>query len=65
MVRPFEGHLQDRRLRQSGQTVGQEEEQTRHELRQAQQVNPAVLQEGHHEEDGEITKAGLPVLPPV
>lgn len=65
MAGQAEGHLQDRRFSQSGSTLGQKEEQARHELRQAQQVHPPILQEGHHEENGKVTKAGLPVLPSV
>lgn len=65
VVRPREGHLQDRGLGESRPAVGQEEEQACDELRQAQQVNQAVLQEGHHEEDGAVAAAGVPVLPPV
>ena len=60
--RPGKGHLQDRRLRQGGSPVGQAQEPTCHELRQAFQITQAVLQEGHHEEDGTDAETGLPVL---
>lgn len=51
MAGPHQGHFQDRGFGQSGQTVGQAKEQTRHELRQTEQVDQTVLQERHHEED--------------
>lgn len=60
-----QGHLQDRRLCESGETLGEEEESPCHELRQIEQVDTAVLQKGHHEENREVTATGLPVLPPV
>ena len=60
--RPGKGHLQDRRLRQGGSPVGQAQEPACHELRQAFQITQAVLQEGHHEEDGTDAETGLPVL---
>lgn len=45
--------------------MGQEEEQASDELRQAVQEHQAILQEGHHEEDGAKPEAGVPVLPSV
>ena len=40
-------------------------EPTSDELWQAFPVSATILQEGDHEEDGEKSKVGLPVLPPV
>lgn len=65
VVGSFQGHLQDRRLCQSGEAMGQAEKPSCYELRQIEQVDKAVLQEGHHEENREVTATGLPVLPPV
>lgn len=45
--------------------MGKEKEQARHELRQAVQEHPTVLQEGNYEENREESEARLPVLPPV
>jgi hypothetical protein len=60
-----QGHLQNRRLRTGGAFVGKAKKSSGHELRQAVEVAETVLQEGHHEEDGEDAEAGLPVLLPV
>lgn len=60
---PQQGRLQDRGLGARGAALGQAEESARHELRQAQPQHPAVLQEGHHEEDGAQSETGVPVLP--
>lgn len=45
--------------------MGQKEKPPSHELRQAEPIHKTVLQEGHHEEDREVSAIGLPVLPPV
>lgn len=45
--------------------MGQAEESACDELRQTEPVDKAVLQEGHHEEDGAISAASLPILPSV
>ena len=42
--------------------MGQAQEQAQDELRQTEQVHQAVLQEGNHEEDRQISAFGLPVL---
>ena len=47
------------------QAVGHAEEPSSHELRQTQPLHPPVLPEGHHEEDGTVAAARLPVLPSV
>lgn len=60
--RPQQGHLQDRGLCSCGQVVGSAQESSGDELRQAVPLHQAVLQEGHHEEDGAIAEVGLPVL---
>lgn len=65
MARQKQGHLQNRRFCQSCSTLGQAKKSTGHELRQTQQINPAILQKGNYEEDRKITKAGLSVLSPI
>jgi len=61
--RQSQGNLQDRGFRQGRHTVGKEKEPSRHELRQVVPVPKTILQEGDHEEDGEESETGLPVLP--
>jgi len=57
-----QGGLQDRGFGARGAAMGQAEKPTRHELRQTQPQHSAVLQEGHHEEDGAQPETGVPVL---
>ena len=65
MVGSFARSLQDRRQRPGGSSLGQTQEPTGYELRQTKPLHPPVLPEGHHEEDGTLAAARLPVLPPV
>lgn len=59
------GHLQDRGLGASGQTLGQTQEPSRHELRQTVPLHSAVLSQGHHAQNRAIAASGLSVLRPL
>ena len=55
-------YLQNRGFGASRETLGPTQESSGDELRQTEPVDPTVLQEGHHQEDGQFKEARLPVL---
>jgi len=65
VVGPEAGRVQNRRQPGRGPSVGPPQEPSRHELRQTVPESAAVLQKGHHAQDGTLATARLPVLPSV
>lgn len=57
-------YLQNRKLGLCSQVMGPQKEPSSYELRQAESLYPAVLQEGHHPQAWCVPETGLSVCPP-